>query len=181
MAAALMIYPTPSRRTMNNPRSAPGAAALPERNRMLALVAIGQFFGMTLWFSASAAAPAIASEFRITGSGVAWLSMAVQAGFVAGTLISALLNLADVLNARRLFAVGCLVGAAANAAVAAAGSTAAIVALRFVTGAALACVYPPGMKIIAGWFLERRGTALGVLVGALTMGSAFPHLLAWAA
>ena len=148
---------------------------------MLALVAIGQFFGMTLWFSASAAAPAIASEFRITGSGVAWLSMAVQAGFVAGTLISALLNLADVLNARRLFAVGCLVGAAANAAVAAAGSTAAIVALRFVTGAALACVYPPGMKIIAGWFLERRGTALGVLVGALTMGSAFPHLLAWAA
>jgi len=148
---------------------------------MLALVGIGQFLGMTLWFSASAAAPAIAGEFSITGSGIAWLSMAVQAGFVAGTLVSALLNLADVLNARRLFAIGCVAGAAANAMIPAAGSAGTIIALRFMTGFALACVYPPGMKIVAGWFLERRGTALGIMVGALTVGSAFPHLLAWAA
>jgi len=136
---------------------------------------------MTVWFSATASAPAIAFEFGITGAGMAWLTMAVQGGFVAGTLVSALLNLADALNARRLFAAGCLAGAAANGAIAFVDSSAAIVALRFATGAALACVYPPGMKIAAGWFLERRGTALGVVVGALTVGSAFPHLLAWAA
>jgi MFS family permease len=148
---------------------------------MLVLVAIAEFLGLTLWFSATAAAPAIAAEFSLSGSGTAWLTMAVQAGFVAGTFTSAALNLADVLNARRLFAIGCAAGAAANAAITVAGSPEAIVALRFATGAALAAVYPPGLKIAAGWFLERRGTALGIVVGALTIGSAFPHLLAWAA
>ena len=147
---------------------------------MLLLVAAGQFFGLTLWFSATAAAPALAREFAITGAGVAWLTMAVQAGFVAGTLLSALFNLPDVLNARRLFAAGCLAGAVANAAITLAGTPALIIALRFVTGVALACVYPPGLKIAAGWFVDRRGTALGIVVGALTVGSAFPHLLAWA-
>ena len=148
---------------------------------MLLFVALGQFLGMTLWFSATAAAPSIAAEFSLSRSGTAWLTMAVQGGFVAGTLISAVLNLADVLNARRLFAAGCAIGAAANAAIPYMDSAAAVIALRAVTGAALACVYPPGMKIAAGWFLERRGTALGIVVGALTIGSAFPHLLAWTA
>jgi MFS family permease len=149
--------------------------------RMLVLVAIGEFLGLTLWFSATAAGPAVAAEFALTGSGTAWLTMAVQAGFVAGTFASAAFNLADVLNARRLFALGCVAGAAANAAITVAGSAEAIVALRCATGVALAGVYPPGLKIAAGWFLERRGTALGIVVGALTVGSAFPHLLAWAA
>jgi MFS family permease len=149
--------------------------------RMLLLVAAGEFLGLTLWFSATAAAPAIAGEFGLTGAATAWLTMAVQAGFVAGTFLSAAFNLADVLNARRLFALGCAAGAAANAAIAFAGTAEGIIALRFATGAALACVYPPGLKIAAGWFLDRRGTALGIVVGALTIGSAFPHLLAWAA
>jgi MFS family permease len=149
--------------------------------RMLFFVAMGQFLGLTLWFSATAAAPAVAAEFGLTGSGTAWLTMAVQAGFVAGTFVSAALNLADVLNARRLFALGCAAGALANASITLVDGAAAIVALRFATGAALACVYPPGLKIAAGWFLERRGTALGIVVGALTIGSAFPHLLAWGA
>ena len=148
---------------------------------MLAMVALAQFLGLTLWFSATAAAPAIALELSLTPSGAAWLTMAVQGGFVAGTLLSALLNLADVLNARRLFAVGCAAGAIANGAIPFVDGAAAVIALRFATGAALACVYPPGLKIAAGWFLERRGTALGVVVGALTIGSAFPHLLAWGA
>jgi MFS family permease len=148
---------------------------------MLSLVALALFLGMTLWFSATAAAPAIAAEFGITGDGLPWLTMAVQGGFVAGTLVSAVLNAADVVNARRLFALGCLAGAIANAAIPAAPSAWAIVALRAATGAALAFVYPPGLKIAAGWFLERRGTALGIVVGALTLGSGFPHLLAWAA
>jgi MFS family permease len=148
---------------------------------MLLRVAVAQFLGMTLWFSATAAAPLIAAELSLTRSGTAWLTMAVQAGFVAGTLVSALLNLADVLNARRLFAAGCLAGAAANAAIPMVDHAAGVIALRLLTGFALACVYPPGLKIAAGWFRDRRGTALGVVVGALTIGSAFPHLLAWGA
>jgi MFS family permease len=147
--------------------------------RMLALISLGQFLGMTLWFSATAASPRIAAELGLTPTQTAWLTIAVQGGFVIGTLISAALNLADVFNARRLFAGGCAIGAAANAAIATTDDAAAIIALRFVTGAALACVYPPGMKIAAGWFRERRGMALGALVGAVCLGSAFPHLLAW--
>lgn len=148
---------------------------------MLARVALAQLLAMTLWFSATAAGPAIAAEFLLNRSATAWLTMAVQAGFVVGTLTSGLLNLADVLNARRLFAIGCAVGAAANAVIPLTPSPAAIITLRGLTGFALACVYPPGLKIAAGWFLERRGTALGIVVGALTVGSAFPHLLAWGA
>jgi MFS family permease len=145
--------------------------------RMLALVALAEVLGMTIWFSATAATGPIATEFRLNPAEVAWLTMAVQAGFVAGTLGSALLSLPDLMNARSLFAIGCTVGAIANAGVAEAGSATTLIACRFVTGAALACVYPPGMKIAAGWSERRRGTALGVLVGALTIGSAFPHLL----
>jgi MFS family permease len=136
------------------------------------------FLGMTLWFSATAATASIAAEFHLSQAETAWLTMAVQAGFVIGTLLSALINLPDVLNARRLCATGCIVGAVANASLVAAGSPTALIALRVVTGVALAWVYPPGMKIAAGWFKDRRGAALGILIGALTIGSAFPHLLA---
>jgi MFS family permease len=136
------------------------------------------FLGMTLWFSATAANAPIVAEFGLTPAETAWLTMAVQGGFVIGTLVSALLNLPDVLNARRLFTIGCIVGALANAALTVAPGAVGLIALRAVTGAALAWVYPPGMKVAAGWFLHRRGAALGVLIGALTVGSAFPHLLA---
>jgi len=146
---------------------------------MLLLVSLAEVFGMTLWFSATAAAPAIVHEFGMAAGGLAWLTMAVQAGFVAGTLVTALTNVADAVNSRRLFAAGCVIGAIVNAAIAVVPSAAAVIALRFLTGAALAWIYPPGMKIVAGWFRERRGTALGVVVGAVGLGSAFPHLLAW--
>ena len=146
---------------------------------MLALVALAEVLGMTLWFSATAAAPAIVSEFGMATGGLAWLTMAVQAGFVAGTLLTAVTSLADAINSRRLFAAGCVAGALANAAIAFAPSGGAVIALRFCTGVALAWIYPPGMKIVAGWFRERRGTALGIVVGAVGVGSAFPHLLAF--
>jgi len=136
------------------------------------------FLGMTLWFSATAATAAIVAEFHLSPGDAAWLTMAVQAGFVAGTLISAILNLPDVFNARHLFAAGCVCGAAANALLARAGGPASLIALRVATGVALAWVYPPGMKVAAGWFERQRGSALGVVIGALTVGSAFPHLLA---
>jgi len=145
---------------------------------MLAALCVAEFLGMTLWFSASAVAPALITEFHLTSGQAAWLTMAVQAGFVCGTLISALFNLPDVLNARWLFALGCLAGSTANASVTLVDDPTTVVMLRLATGAALAWVYPPGMKIAASWFEHNRGAALGLVVGALTVGSAFPHLLA---
>lgn len=144
----------------------------------LAWLSLAMFLGMTLWFSATAVTAPIAAEFHLTSGETAWLTMAVQAGFVAGTLVAATLNLPDVVNARHLFAAGCIAGAIANGAIAKAHDPVILVGLRVATGFALALVYPPGMKIAAGWFLTRRGTALGILIGALTVGSAFPHLLA---
>lgn len=144
---------------------------------MLAVVSLAQLLGMTLWFSATAVTPLLVRDFAIPPGQVAWLTMAVQAGFVAGTLASALTNLADVLNPRMLMFVGAVAGAVANASVIVAPGPISVIVLRFLTGASLALVYPPGMKIAAGWFRDRRGFALGVLIGALTLGKAFPHLL----
>ena len=144
---------------------------------MLAIVSLAQFLGMTLWFSATAVTPLLVEQFDIAPGHTAWLTMAVQAGFVAGTLLSALGNVADIMNARTLMFAGSLAGALANAAVIVAPGTATVIALRFLTGASLALVYPPAMKIAAGWFKDRRGLALGLLIGALTLGKAFPHLL----
>jgi MFS family permease len=104
--------------------------------------------------------------------------MAVQGGFVAGALVAALLNLSDLVNPRWVFGIGCFGAAAANALVTAAPSPVEAVAWRFATGTALALVYPPGMKIVAGWFSTRRGAALGILVASLTLGKALPYLLA---
>jgi MFS family permease len=136
------------------------------------------FLGMTLWFSATAATAPIVREFQLTPGDAAWLTMAVQGGFVIGTLASAFLNLPDIVNPRRLFNIGCIIGALANAALVVADGPVTLIGLRVVTGAALAWVYPPGMKVAAGWYERRRGAALGILIGALTVGSAFPHLLA---
>ncbi|MCX6551393.1 MAG: MFS transporter [Acidobacteria bacterium] len=145
---------------------------------MLALLGLAELLGMTPWFSASAVASGIVSEYHLTAAQAAWLTMAVQGGFVAGTLVSALLNLSDLLSPRWVFGAGCLGAALANALVTAAPSPVEAVAWRFATGTALALVYPPGMKIAAGWFKERRGIALGILVGSLTLGKALPYLLA---
>ena len=145
--------------------------------KMLGVVSLAQFLGMTLWFSATAVTPLLIDEFNISEARAPWLTMAVQAGFVAGTLFSALANLADVFNSRTLMFAGALAGATANAAVLVAPGAISVIALRFLTGAALAFVYPPAMKIAAGWFRDGRGLALGILIGALTLGKAFPHLL----
>jgi len=142
------------------------------------LLALAELLGMALWFGVSAVAPQIAAEWQLDPGVTAWLTLAVQLGFVAGTLLSATLNLPDVIGARPLFAVSALLGATANALLAccATGAATAIV-LRFLTGVFLAGVYPPGMKLIATWFREGRGFALGVLVGALTLGKASPYLV----
>ena len=133
---------------------------------------------MSLWFSGSAVVPALSAEWHLSPSQISWIAIAVQLGFVAGTLISATLNLPDIISTRHLFAVSAFLGAVLNAIFGLyVRDPATAIVLRFVTGVCLAGVYPPGMKIMATWFRERRGMALGVLVGALTLGKATPYLV----
>ena len=133
---------------------------------------------MSLWFSGSAVVPALSSEWHLSPSQISWIAIAVQLGFVAGTLISATLNLPDIISTRHLFTVSAFLGAVLNAIFGLyVHDPATAIALRFATGVSLAGVYPPGMKIMATWFRERRGLALGVLVGALTLGKATPYLV----
>jgi MFS family permease len=148
--------------------------------RVLAVLAIAELLAMAPWFSASAVAPTLARVWHLSPAGSAWLTISVQLGFVVGALISAIFTLADRLSARRLIAGCALLAALATLGVAAAGGIELGIACRLLTGAALAGVYPPGMKIAAGWFKEGRGLAIGILVGALTLGSASPHLVRWA-
>lgn len=152
--------------------------ALPQRWRALALLATAQLLSMSLWFSGSAVLPALRVEWSLNESTIGWLTIAVQLGFVAGTLLSAFLNLPDILTPKYLVAGSAVLGAAANAAFGyyADGPRLGI-ALRFLTGMFLAGVYPPGMKILATWFRRSRGMALGVLVGALTLGKASSYLI----
>lgn len=153
-------------------------AESPARWRALALVAAGELLAMSLWFSASAVSPALRAEWGLSVAATAWLTLAVQLGFVAGTLVSAIGNLPDILATRRLFAVSAWLGAASNACLAFfARGPASAVALRFLTGFFLAGVYPPGMKILATWFRRGRGMALGVLVGGICLGKSFPYLV----
>ena len=148
--------------------------------RVLIVLAVAELLAMAPWFSASAVAPALAHVWHLTPAATAWLTISVQLGFVAGALVSAILTLADRLSARRLVAGSAAVAALATLGVAAAPALGVGIACRLLTGAALAGVYPPGMKIAAGWFKESRGWAIGILVGALTLGSASPHLVRWA-
>ncbi len=148
------------------------------KQRALYLISLTEFLAMSVWFSASAVVPALTGAWSLTASGQAWLTMSVHLGFVAGAFVSAVLNLADRIPARRLFSVSSLLAGAATLLIPAsgAGPTAAII-LRFLTGLFLAGVYPVGMKIMATWTREDRGFGIGLLVGALTLGSAAPHLL----
>jgi len=146
--------------------------------RTLLILAVAELLAMSLWFSASAVMPALSRDWGLTPSQAGWLTTAVQIGFVAGALTTALLNVADLFPPPKVIAAGALLGAAANAAIPAfTHGLAGALPLRFVTGFALAAVYPPGMKIMATWTKEDRGLGIGLLVGALTVGSALPHLV----
>ena len=132
---------------------------------------------MALWFSASAVVPALVAEFRLSTFMQAALTSSVQAGFVAGCLVSAILGLPDRIDPRRLIAASASLGAVANASLLAIDpSTAVAPVLRFVTGVAMAGVYPVGMKLASTWARGDMGLMVGILVGALTLGSASPHL-----
>ncbi len=143
----------------------------------IAIIAFCQVAAMALWFSASAVLPALAAEFQLSNFSKAALTSGVQAGFVAGCLASALLGLADRLDPRRFFAVSATIGALANALLLVVDPASLVApALRFVTGACMAGVYPVGMKLASTWAKGDMGLMVGILVGALTLGSASPHL-----
>ena len=146
--------------------------------RTLLLLSLAELLAMAVWFSASAVVPVLTEVWALDESGQAWLTMSVQIGFVVGTLVSAVLTLADRIPAPRLFAASALVSGTATALIPilADGLVLALV-LRFLTGAFLAGVYPVGMKIMTTWTRQDRGLGIGLLVGALTLGSASPHLL----
>jgi MFS family permease len=145
--------------------------------RALALIALALVLAMSTWFSASAVLPQLKDDWGLSGSAGAWLTIAVQLGFVAGALVSAATNLPDVVSPRTVILGGAVGAAAANLALAAADGPTLAIPLRFATGAFLAGVYPPALKLLATWYRRGRGVALGVGVGALTLGSALPHLV----
>lgn len=146
--------------------------------RVLLWLALAELLAMATWFSASAVVPALTEAWQLNDAGRAWLTMSVQIGFVIGALGSAVLNLADRIPARRLFAASALLAGAATALIATVvDSPAPALGLRLLTGVFLAGVYPVGMKIMTTWTRRDRGLAIGLLVGALTVGSAAPHLI----
>jgi len=156
-----------------------GSTEHPGRHRALAVIAFAQLLAMTLWFSASAVGPQLEDVWGLSSGQTAGLTLAVQIGFVVGALSLAVTGTPDSFNARHIFVLSTAFGIAANSALVAldGDSYGMAFGLRFVTGAALAGVYPSGLKVMSGWFVAGRGAALGILVGALTIGSAGPHLI----
>ena len=132
---------------------------------------------MATWFSASAVLPVVRDRWELSSTSASWLTIAVQLGFVVGAVVVAVANLADTVPPVRLILAGSLMAAAANLGLLGVSGAGGAIALRFVTGAALAGVYPPALKAMSTWFRVGRGTALGIMVGALTLGSALPHLV----
>jgi MFS family permease len=147
------------------------------QRRALALLALALVLSMSTWFSATAVVPQLREEWNLSDNAAAWLTIAVQLGFVASALLSSLLSLADVLPPRLVILGGALGAAAANALVVTADGPRSAIPLRAATGFFLAGVYPPALKLMATWSRRGRGLALGTLVGALTVGSAAPHLV----
>jgi MFS family permease len=151
---------------------------VPGKGRTLILLSIAELLGMSVWFSASAVVPALTQVWSLDDAGRAWLTMSVQVGFVVGAFGSALFNLSDLIPARRLFTGSVFLAALSTAMIPwGASSLAPALVFRFLTGMFLAGVYPVGMKIMATWTQKDRGFGIGLLVGALTIGSAAPHLL----
>ena len=150
---------------------------LPGKWTAIGLLALCEVLCLGMWFSLSAVIPSLHAEFALDDTTASLYSSAVAVGFVAGTLASAVLGLADRIDPRRLFMTAALVAAAANGAILLTDPTQhAVIALRFITGACMAGVYPVGMKMASSWARADMGLLIGLLVGALTLGTAAPHL-----
>ncbi len=147
------------------------------RSLSIFLIVVCQIAAMALWFSASAAVPSLLDSGQLSTDAAAALTSAVQIGFVVGTLASAACGLSDRFDSRVLFSAAALFGALFNGALLLSGfDHPAAPMLRFATGLCMAGVYPVGMKLAAGWSTGNMGLLMGALVGAVTLGSAMPHL-----
>ncbi len=147
------------------------------RWRALALLAVTLVLSMSTWFSASAVLPQLRETWSIGPAVAAWLTIAVQIGFVCGALVSSLLNLSDLISPRHVILGGAIGAAAANALLQVAGGPGVGIPLRFATGFFLAGVYPPAFKLMSTWFRAGRGLALGILASAIVVGNGVPHLV----
>jgi len=142
------------------------------------ILSISTLLAMGLWFSASAVLPQLSEEWGLNDSQKAWMTMSVQIGFVIGAMLSAITNISDRISVRKLFTLSTLFASLVNVAIPLLNPNPEIAFfLRFMTGMFLAGVYPPGMKLMATWCKEDLGLGIGILVGAITIGSALPHLL----
>ena len=145
---------------------------------ILPVIIFSQFAGTSLWFAANAVIGDLQRAWQLGEHATAYVTAAVQSGFIAGTLVFAFLSIADRFSPRRVFFACTLAGGIANLGVLfGSGGLAELLLYRFATGFFLAGIYPVGMKIAAGWYDSGLGRALGYLVGALVLGTAFPHLL----
>ncbi|WP_236015412.1 MFS transporter [Planococcus soli] len=140
-------------------------------------IAMAELFALSLWFSASVTGPELRELWLLTERTEAWLSASVPVGFIIGTLLSVSFGIADRFNARKVFALSALAGAFINGLLTVADSAAIGIALRILTGVALAGVYPTAVKLLSQWFPSKRGLALGILIAALTLGSSLPHFI----
>jgi MFS family permease len=146
--------------------------------RILPVIIASQFAGTSLWFAGNAVLVDLQREWALPAEAVGYTTSAVQLGFILGTLAFAFFAVSDRVSPRIVFFACSLAGAAANLGVyALAGGVWSLAAFRFLTGFFLAGIYPVGMKIASGWYRSDLGNALGFLVGALVVGTAFPHLL----
>ncbi|WP_375183022.1 MFS transporter [Marinobacter sp.] len=144
----------------------------------LPVIVLAQLFGTSLWFSINGVWLSLSAQLGLTESDLGRLTLAVQAGFIAGTLTIAVTGLADRFGASRIFALSSLLGALVNGGfIFAAGAPPLDFALRFATGLCLAGIYPLGMKMVIAWTPRYAGAALAWLVGMLTLGTALPHLM----
>ncbi len=150
---------------------------LTKQRRELVQLAFALVLSMSAWFSTAAVLGQLRLDWGLTRTQASWLTITVQIGFVVGAVISSATNLADRIPPRRLILYGSMGAALANLVVVLGDSFDIAVVARLATGASLAAVYPPALKAMSSWYLEGRGMALGVMVGALTLGSALPHLV----
>ncbi|MEM9023871.1 MAG: MFS transporter [Bacteroidota bacterium] len=145
------------------------------------IIVFSQFAGTSLWFAGNAVLPELQAHLALANNGLVGLvTSAVQLGFILGTLGFAIWTIADRYSPRLVFLVCAVLGTAANSAIFLANGIYSLLILRFLTGFFLAGIYPVGMKIAADWYQRGLGKAIGFLVGALALGTGFPHLLrAW--